>query len=198
VLVKDIDAEMARGWASAAEMLSINKTTMKTVLLKTVLLADDCEDDILMMRMALERTGVRHRLQIVTDGEMAVDYLSAKGAFVDRMLHPVPDVLFLDIKMPKRSGHEVLEWVRSQPGLKELPVVMLSGSVLPADVNRAYKLGVTSYLRKVADPAEFGHGVWVILKYWLELNLAPVQAETGPNPAAFAASVCEDVWESTD
>jgi CheY-like chemotaxis protein len=85
----------------------------------------------------------------------------------------MPDVIFLDIKMPKRDGHEVLKWVRSQPGLKNLPVVMLTSSAQRTDIDRAYDLGVTSYLEKVPCLAEFGQGVRIILKYWLELNVAP-------------------------
>lgn len=141
--------------------------------MKTVLLAEDSEDDIFAMKMACKRTGIPHSLKIVTDGDMAVDYLSGKGPFADRTENPIPDVLFLDIKMPKRNGHEVLAWVREQPELKELPVVMITSSVLKADVDRAYQLGVTSYLQKVASPAEFGQAVRVILKYWLELNITP-------------------------
>jgi CheY-like chemotaxis protein len=141
--------------------------------MKTVLLAEDSEDDIFAMKMACKRTGIPHNLQVVTDGNMAVDYLSGTGRYKDRAQYPMPDVIFLDIKMPKRDGHEVLAWIRSQPDLKELPVVMITGSMLKADVDRAYQLGVTSYLQKVASPAEFGQAVRVILKYWLELNVTP-------------------------
>lgn len=140
--------------------------------MKTVLIAEDSEDDVFTMKMACQRTGVPHRLQIVTDGEMAVDYLSGKGAFVNRMIHPLPDILFLDVKIPKRSGHEVLTWIRSQPNLKDLPVVMLTGSALKADVEQAYKLGATSYLQKVADLEEFEQTVRLALEYWLKLNIA--------------------------
>jgi CheY-like chemotaxis protein len=141
--------------------------------MKTVLLAEDSEDDIFAMKMACKRTGIPHNLQVVTDGNMAVDYLSGTGRYKDRAQYPMPDLIFLDIKMPKRDGHEVLAWIRSQPDLKELPVVMITGSMLKADVDRAYQLGVTSYLQKVASPAEFGQAVRVILKYWLELNVTP-------------------------
>lgn len=140
--------------------------------MKTVLLAEDSEDDIFVMKMACKRTGIPHLLQIVTDGEMALDYLSGRGPYADRAAHPMPNVIFLDIKMPRRDGHEVLKWIRSQPDLKEIPVVMLTGSVLTADVDQAYQLGVTSYLQKIPDPAEFGQAVRVIMKYWLELNVA--------------------------
>jgi CheY-like chemotaxis protein len=141
--------------------------------MKTVLLAEDSEDDIFIMKMACKRTGIPHLLQIVKDGNMAMDYLSGHGAYADRTAHPMPDVIFLDIKMPKCNGHQVLEWVRAQPLLQNLPVVMLTSSTLRTDVDRAYKLGVTSYLQKIPDLAEFGQAVRVILKYWLELNINP-------------------------
>ncbi len=140
---------------------------------KTVLLVEDNQDDIFVMKMACQRTGIPHLLRVVTDGTMAIDYLSGNGIYSDRIAHPMPDVVFLDIKMPKCDGHEVLKWIRSQPGLKNLPVVMLTVSTQMADVDRAYELGVTSYLQKVSCLAEFGQGVRIILKYWLELNVGP-------------------------
>jgi CheY-like chemotaxis protein len=141
--------------------------------MKTVLLVEDNEDDILVMKMACKRTGIPHRLHVVTDGALALDYLSGNGSYTDRTAYPMPDVVFLDIKMPKRNGHEVLKWIRAQPGLKNLPVVMLTVSTQAADVERAYQLGVTSYLQKVPSLAEFGQAVRIILKYWLELNVGP-------------------------
>jgi CheY-like chemotaxis protein len=140
---------------------------------KTVLLVEDNQDDIFVMKMACQRTGIPHLLKVVTDGVMAVDYISGNGPYADRTVHPLPDVVFLDIKMPRRDGHEVLEWIRSQSGLKNLPVVMLTSSSHRTDIDRAYELGVTSYLQKVPCLAEFGQGVRIILKYWLELNLTP-------------------------
>jgi CheY-like chemotaxis protein len=141
--------------------------------MKTVLLVEDNEDDIFFMKMACQRTGIPHNLQVVEDGDAAVDYLAGNGIYADRGKYPLPDMVFLDIKLPKRNGHEVLEWIRSQPTLKHLPVVIVTSSLVNVDVSRAYELGVTSYLRKLASPAEFGQGVRVILKYWLELNIAP-------------------------
>ncbi|HZV34469.1 MAG TPA: response regulator [Verrucomicrobiae bacterium] len=139
--------------------------------MRTVLLVEDNEDDVFFMKMACQRTGIPHALQVVEDGDKAIDYLSGNGQYSNRQTHPLPDLVFLDIKMPKRNGHEVLEWIREQPKLKHLPVVMITSSMVNADVSRAYELGVTSYLRKLASPAEFGQGVRVILKYWLELNI---------------------------
>jgi CheY-like chemotaxis protein len=141
--------------------------------MKTVLLVEDNQDDIFVMKMACHRTGIPHLLKVVTNGVMAVDYIGGKGDYGDRTVHPLPNVVFLDIKMPLRDGHEVLQWIRLQPGLKTLPVVMLTSSAQRSDVKRAYELGVTSYLQKVPCLAEFGQGVRIIMKYWLELNIAP-------------------------
>jgi CheY-like chemotaxis protein len=139
--------------------------------MKSILLVEDNNDDAWMTKLACERTGIPHSLHIVTDGDAAIDYLSGTGAYADRATHPLPDLVFLDIKLPKRNGHEVLEWLRGQPVFKNLPVVILTSSAEPKDVRRAYSLGVTSYLRKMNEPAEFGQAVRVILKYWLELNI---------------------------
>jgi CheY-like chemotaxis protein len=141
--------------------------------MKTVLLVEDNEDDIFFLRMACQRSGIPHNFQVVTDGGSAIDYLSGAGSYADRSIYPAPNLVFLDIKLPKRDGHEVLAWIRTQPGLKELPVVMLTSSLQQTDVSRAYQLGVTSYLHKVACRAQFGQAVRVILKYWLEMNVMP-------------------------
>ncbi len=139
--------------------------------MKTVLLVEDNENDIFAMKMACQRTGIPHNLQVVSDGDAAIEYFTGKRANGDPDAHPLPDLVFLDIKMPRKNGHEVLEWVRSQPQLKHLPVVILTGGEEPSDIDRAYKLGVTSYLRKMSCPVEFGQAVPIILKYWLELNI---------------------------
>src|SRR5689334_9053871 len=99
--------------------------------MKTVLLVEDNSDDALLMKMACQRSGIPHNLQIVTDGKAAIEYLSGKGVYADRVTYPLPQLIFLDIKLPFRSGHEILEWIRNEPGLKHLPVVMLTSSEEP-------------------------------------------------------------------
>lgn len=141
--------------------------------MKSVLVVEDNEDDVFFLKMACQRTGIPHTFLVVSGGEEAVDYLGGAGEFADRTRHPLPDLVFLDIKLPTRDGHDVLAWIRSQAMFKSLPVVMLTSSLEDSDVNRAYELGATSYLRKIASPAEFGQGVRVILKYWLQLNVKP-------------------------
>ncbi len=140
--------------------------------MKTVLVVEDSEDDLFLMKMACKRTGIPHKLNFVTDGDAAIHYLSGAAPFNDRVVNPLPDLIFLDIKLPRRDGHQVLEWIREQSAFKNLPVVMLTASARNTDVTRAYELGVTSYLRKNANQAEFGQAVRIILKYWLELNVA--------------------------
>ena len=144
------------------------------IQMKTVFVVEDSEDDLFMMKMACKRTGIPHELRFVSDGEAAINYLAGQKGFENRGLYPMPNLIFLDLKLPKIDGHGVLAWVRSQPALKNLPVVVLTSSAQSSDVTRAYELGVTSYLRKIADPAEFGQAVRVILKYWLELNVVAV------------------------
>ena len=155
-------------WSQANQVVSF-----WTRLMKTVLLVEDNQDDILMMKMACHRSGIEHHLRVAEDGDIALAYLSGIGKFCDRSAHPFPDLVFLDIKMPNRDGHEVLQWIRNHPAMEILPVVMLTGSVQPWDVDRAYDLGVTSYLQKFSCPAEFGQAIRIILKYWLDLNVTP-------------------------
>jgi CheY-like chemotaxis protein len=143
------------------------------LFMKNVLLVEDDADDLFFMKKACEGADFPHALQVVTDGQAAIDYLSGVGIYEDRLQHPLPELVFLDIKLPLRSGHEVLEWLRGQPAFKTLPVVMLTSSNHPSDIERAYRLGVTSYLLKNADPVEFCQGVRIILKYWLRLNMPP-------------------------
>jgi two-component system, response regulator len=138
--------------------------------MKTVLLVDDDIDDIFLMNMACQRSGFPHALQTAHDGIKAISYLSGEGEFADRSKHPLPILVFLDIKMPKMDGHEVLQWIRGQSQFVNLPVIMLTTSLASDDVQRAYSLGANSYLRKGDDLIEFGQGVRLVLKYWLEMN----------------------------
>jgi CheY-like chemotaxis protein len=136
--------------------------------MKTILLAEDDADDIFMMRLACERSGILHRLEVVTDGAMAVDYLCGKSPYDNRILHPVPDIIFLDINMPMQSGFEILKLIRAKPAFKKLPVIMLTNSPVTTEVDLAFQLGVSSYLRKIPNLVEFQQAIRAILKYWLE------------------------------
>jgi CheY-like chemotaxis protein len=121
---------------------------------KTILYAEDNPDDILIFKRTFARASLPHSLYTVDDGEMAVEWLSGRGAFGDRMLHPIPSVLILDLKMPKISGFEVLAWVRESQEHKSLPVVIMSSSDEPKDMERARELGASSYFVKSAPPKD--------------------------------------------
>jgi CheY-like chemotaxis protein len=138
--------------------------------MKTVLLVEDDHDDIELMRRACKAADIAHLLNVVTDGDAAIEYLGGTKPYNDRLRYPLPQLIFLDVKMPKRDGHQVLQWIRDQVQFRHLPVIMLTGSKELSDINRAYQLGVTSYLLKTAYSKEFTDGVRIILKYWLEMN----------------------------
>ena len=112
-----------------------------------VLLADDSEDDRFFLRSAIKRSSRLSIIGEVQDGEEAINYLAGHGNFADRTKYPMPDVLLLDLKMPRKTGHEVLEWLQTQ-SIDELRVIVVSGSILPDDIIRSTRLGADAYLKK--------------------------------------------------
>ena len=139
----------------------------------TVLLVEDNATDVLLIRRAFDKARMGNPVQVVGDGDAAVEYLSGTGRYVDRKQFPLPILILLDLKLPRRSGLEVLEWLRAQDALRRLPVVMLTSSGQPRDVNTAYDTGVNSYLVK---PVEF-NALFDMLKtvslYWVMFNTKP-------------------------
>jgi CheY-like chemotaxis protein len=109
---------------------------------------EDDPNDVLLVEMAFRRAELTARLEVVRDGDEAIAYLSGHEAYAARERYPLPALVLLDLKLPGRSGLEVLSWVRVHTALKRLPIVMLTSSTHPADVNQAYDLGVNSYLVK--------------------------------------------------
>src|SRR5439155_12819930 len=116
-----------------------------------ILLVEDGEDDVLLIRKAFARAYLDNPMHVVKDGEEAVAYLSGEGQYANRAEHPLPSLILLDLKMPRMDGFQVLEWLRAQPGIRGIPVVVLTTSDLMQDVNRAYTLGANSFLVKPMD-----------------------------------------------
>ena len=114
----------------------------------TVLHIDDDPNDTALLQAAARKASVNFSLQNVEDGEQAIAYLGGAGEFGDRRLYPLPSLILLDLKMPRSTGFEVLNWVRKHPELGKLPVVILSGSELQEDIRQAYSEGANSYLVK--------------------------------------------------
>ena len=113
-----------------------------------ILVVEDREDDILLIRRAFDRASVTNPIQVVRDGEEAIAYLIGEGQYANRDEYPLPVLVLLDLKLPRKDGFEVLSWIRSQPGIRSLPVVVLTSSNQIRDVNRAYQLGANSFFVK--------------------------------------------------
>jgi CheY-like chemotaxis protein len=109
---------------------------------------EDNEDDVFFMRRALKDAGIANLVKHVADGRAAIEYLAGKGVYADRSEAPLPSVVFLDLKLPYKSGHEVLEWIRAQPEFDKLAVIVLTSSNEPVDLRRSYQLGANSYMVK--------------------------------------------------
>lgn len=120
----------------------------------TILVVEDNEDDAFFMTRTLLDMGILNPVQVVEDGQQAVDYLAGKGAFKDRSKFPVPMIVFLDLKLPFVSGHDVLSWIRRQAEFEKLTVVVLTSSNEPIDLTRAYRAGANSYVVKPATPEQ--------------------------------------------
>ncbi|MEO5959850.1 MAG: response regulator, partial [Opitutaceae bacterium] len=114
----------------------------------TILLVEDDPDDVFLMQRALKQAHVANPLQFATDGQQAQDYLSGTGPYQDRIKHPLPDLVFLDLKLPFIHGFEVLAWVRDHPELGRIPVVILTSSPEERDIQQARRLGARSFLVK--------------------------------------------------
>ena len=113
-----------------------------------ILLVDDNPHDVVLIRLAFRRVGIIDTIHLVKDGEEAMRYIRGEGAYADRHQFPVPTLVLLDLKMPQTSGFEVLRWIREQPKLASVVIVVMSGSKNDADIERAYSLGANSYLVK--------------------------------------------------
>jgi CheY-like chemotaxis protein len=133
-----------------------------------ILLAEDDENDILLVRRAFDRAKIPNPLFIVHSGQETIDYLSGKDSFADRARFPLPGVLLLDLKMPGLDGFDVLAWLRTQPRFDTLPVVVLSSSKLQPDIDRSRQLGVYDYRVKPHGFEDFVRLLDDVRKCWLD------------------------------
>lgn len=141
---------------------------------KSVLLVEDDPSDVRLIQRAFDKLSVSIEMFRLKDGDEAVAYLGGAGPYENRGAHPLPCLILLDIKLPRRSGFEVLEWLRGRPsGLCRLPVVILTSSDHSVDINRAYDLGANSYLVKPQTNAELEQLASQFQTYWLKLNEFP-------------------------
>ena len=154
--------------------------------LTTFLLVEDDPNDVLFVRQAFKQAPASIRLEAVGDGLEAMHYLEGQGEFADRQRCPLPNVILLDLKMPWVGGFEFLEWLRAKAPREQrfIPVLVMSSSALREDVERAYSLGVNSYLVKPVDWDEFKERIKAIGVYWAEHVQKPEVSSFLPNVKA--------------
>jgi len=162
-----------------------------------ILLAEDNEDHVLLIRRAFRQARVMNPFHVVHNGEEVLNYLKGAGVYANRAEYPLPDLLLLDLKMPRKNGFEVLEWIRSQDSLRAMRVVVLTTSSELQDVNRAYQLGANSFLVKPGDFQQIVSLVQTLNTYWIRLDQAPEVTRPdpeslGPNGPSDSPSITSD------
>lgn len=140
---------------------------------KTILLVEDNEDDITLTLRAFEKQNLANKIVVVRDGVEALEYLFRRGAYTNRPVAETPQLVLLDLKLPKVSGLEVLEQLRQNDATRLLPVVILTSSQEENDMIQGYRLGANSYVRKPVDFVQFVEAVRQLGLYWLLLNEVP-------------------------
>jgi CheY-like chemotaxis protein len=151
---------------------------------RVILIVEDDVNDVLLLHRAFQKANIVAPLQTVSHGDEAIAYLAGEGVYADRERFPPPILVLLDLKLPRRSGLEVLEWIRGQSGLRRLPVVVLTSSRETDDINTAYDLGANSYLVKPVGFEKLLEMVRSLEMYWLTLNQKPELPVKPELPAA--------------
>ncbi|RIE10413.1 response regulator [Candidatus Cryosericum odellii] len=142
---------------------------------KSILLVEDNPDDVALTLRALKKNNIANEVIVARDGEEALEYLTATGKYAGRPAADLPQIVLLDLKLPKVGGLEVLRAMRADPHTRLLPVVVLTSSSEEGDVIASYDLGANSYIRKPVDFNQFQEAVRQLGLYWLVLNqTAPV------------------------
>ena len=139
---------------------------------RPVLYAEDQETDVFFLQRAFKQVEVSNPIRSVSNGQQAIDYLSSTISSAGAEQFPMPRLLLLDVKMPLKSGLEVLEWKRNQPALSTLPAVIFTSSAQERDIRAAYEFGANAYLVKPYSLAEMVAMAKVIKEFWLTMNLA--------------------------
>lgn len=132
----------------------------------TVLLVEDDLNDIFLVKRAFKMAQLQNPLQVVTDGEEAVHYLGGQGKYADRDAFPLPRLIVMDIAMPRMTGFDVLNWIKHDGVLRRIPVIIVSSSDRPQDINRAYELGANAYMVKPMNFRAVEHLFQSITHYW--------------------------------
>lgn len=138
-----------------------------------ILMVEDDEDDMLLMKRALQESDVEYDLRIVNDGLAVMDYLHRRGDFADPATTPRPNLILLDLSMPRKDGRETLAEIKSHPTLHLIPVIIMTSSNNPDDIADCYRLGVNAYIVKPINFEEMVEVMRVLGQYWFDMVQLP-------------------------
>jgi CheY-like chemotaxis protein len=149
-----------------------------------ILLVEDREEDALLFVDALKRAGLAHPLFLVSDGLEAMNYLSGRILYADRRKFPIPKILMLDLNLPRINGWDVLRWVRAQPELNNMLVVVITSSTRPSDLSLAYQMGANSFLTKPCSVTDLKNLAKAFPKYWRYVQEPQPSPSVGGGPGS--------------
>lgn len=164
----------------------------------TILVVEDNPDDVLLIGLALKKLNIANPLRIVSSGEDAVRYFSGAAPYHDRAKFPLPQLTFLDLKMPGVDGFEFLGWLRAQPELRHLPVIVLTSSPYSPDVTRAYQLGANSFVVKPTDGSDYTAALKQVTDFWLKACQLPDGQVSEPEAEEPTPEVRSDIRAARD
>lgn len=144
--------------------------------LPLILQIEDREEDVYLLKRAIQRAEVQVDIRAVVDGQQAIDYIEGKGAYADREQFPLPYLILLDLKLPLKTGFDVLAWIRAQPTLRTLIVIVLSSSIDEGDLEKAYQLGANAFLVKPSDLPTLIEMCKAMKLFWLTHNQPPARS----------------------
>ena len=142
-----------------------------------VLIAEDNNDDVMLIRLALRRMGAPNPIVIVSDGSVVVDYLQRKAQYADKVRYPLPCALITDLKMPNMNGFELLKWLQAHPQYAVIPTIVLSSSIQESDIEDAYLFGANAYLQKPASLEYLSDLFRVAFEFWCKWCRTPKIAD---------------------
>lgn len=143
------------------------------VLNNNILLVEDSDEDYYITCRAFKKSGLGNNILRCVDGEDALDYLNRRGKYQDKKKYPWPNMILLDLNLPKKDGREVLQIIKTEPSLKEIPVIVLTTSSNEKDIAQCYLNGANSYIKKPVDFENFMKAVQTLKDYWFEIVVLP-------------------------
>jgi CheY-like chemotaxis protein len=149
-----------------------------------ILLFEDDDNDVLLMQRALKKAAIESPVIVVRDGQEGIDYMEGSGKYHNRSYYSLPDIIILDLKMPRKTGLEFLEWMQAHPKLRVIPTILLSSSKEDSDISKAYDLGVNTYFVKPCCFAESVELVKAMQQYWIRA----IKPKAKPSPKSASGS----------